>query len=102
MVLIRVCVVPNCSQRQSQPVLWIEIVCCITNFVIVRLTTLLKYIIMQLQLHINLYGIGGALHAPVSYSYMVQLLVMVSTHSLRPCTLMYRSPDVVHVLGVFH
>ena len=27
MALIRMCVVPNCSQRLSQPILWIEAVC---------------------------------------------------------------------------
>ena len=29
MALIRMCVVPNCSQRLSQPVLWIVAVCAI-------------------------------------------------------------------------
>ena len=27
MALIRMCVVPNCSQRQSRPILWIVAVC---------------------------------------------------------------------------
>ena len=29
MALIRMCVVPNCSQRLSQPILWIVTVCAI-------------------------------------------------------------------------
>ena len=92
------CMVHNCSQKQSRPVLWIEVVYCMTNSVIVWLTALLEYTIMQLQLHMLL-----VVHY-ISYSYMVQLLVMVSTHSLGPCSLMYRpeSPDVAHVLAVFH
>ena len=101
MVLIRVCVVHNCSQKQSQPVLWIEIVCCITNFVI--------YSTVDCSIGVHSYAaaityvINFVVHY-ISYSYMVQLLVMVSRHSLGPCSLMYRpeSADVVHVLGVFH
>ena len=29
MVLIRMCVVPNCSQRLSRPILWIVAICAI-------------------------------------------------------------------------